>query len=190
MANCMECDEDIDEDCDVCPGCGLDAPVSYRWYRDLYREKVEEAKKNNDSKLLCELYFEAYVDAGMFPDPYVVGDMARELEVLYLELNYHEQLIWLYVFDATSYDLSFLEEPGRKAYLHSVEIKREDLELYVMEELDSVRWTRFRGNAPEDLATRKSELLSKVTSGDLERIVYGMINENMWIDFTTGNKSN
>ena len=28
MADCMECDEDIDENCDVCPGCGLDALVS------------------------------------------------------------------------------------------------------------------------------------------------------------------
>ena len=180
MADCMECDEDIDADCDVCPGCGLDAPVSYRWYRDSYEEKVEEAKKNNNSKLLAELYFKAYVEAGMLPDPYVVGDMVRELEILYLELNCHEQLIWLYVQDATSYDMSGLEDPARKAYLHATKVGREDLELYVMEELDAARWTRYKGSTPDDLVVRKDELLQKVSSEDLVRIEFPMIDENMW----------
>jgi hypothetical protein len=179
----MECDEDIDEDCDVCPGCGLDAPVSYRWYRALYEDKVEQAKKNSNSKHLLELYFKAYVEAVMLPDPYVIGDMVRELEVLYLELNCHEQSIWLYVQDATSYDMSGLEDPARKAYLHATKIEREDLELYVMEELDVARWARFKRSTPDDLVARKKELLQKVSLGDLVRIQFPMIDENMWNDF-------
>ena len=40
MADCMECDDDIDWDVDVCPHCGLDAPVARKWYVNLYEEKV------------------------------------------------------------------------------------------------------------------------------------------------------
>ena len=154
----MECDVDIDEDCEICPGCGLDAPVSYRWYRDLYEDKVEQAKQNNDSKLLSELYFEAYVDAGMFPDPYVVGDMARELEVLYRDLKMYDRLIWLYVFDATSYDLSALENPGRKAYLHTASINRPDLEYHVMDTFDYfISLTEKEENKPDDTEEDREE---------------------------------
>ena len=183
MADCMECDEDIDEDCDVCPGCGLDAPVSYRWYRDLYGEKVEEAKQNNDSKLLCELYFEAYVDAGMFPDPYVVGDMARELEVLYRDLKMHDRLIWLYVFDATSYDMSCLENPGRKAYLHAASIKRPDLESYVMGTFDYFNNRRTQTGTPEDLVERKKELGKMLGNEEFKLIEFPMISKTMWKEY-------
>ena len=183
MADCMECEEDIDEDCDVCPGCGLDAPVSYRWYRDLYGEKVEEAKQNNDSKLLCELYFEAYVDAGMLPDPYVVGDMARELEVLYRDLKMHDRLIWLYVFDATSYDMSCLENPGRKAYLHAASIKRPDLESYVMGTFDYFNNRRTQTGTPEDLVERKKELGKMLGNEEFKHIEFPMISKTMWKEY-------
>ena len=48
MADCMECDDDIDWDVDVCPHCGLDAPVARKWYFNLYEEKVNVAKKADD----------------------------------------------------------------------------------------------------------------------------------------------
>ena len=53
MADCMECDDDIDWDVDECPHCGLDAPVARKWYVDLYEEKVNIAKKANDWKALA-----------------------------------------------------------------------------------------------------------------------------------------
>jgi len=183
MADCMECDVDIDENCDVCPGCGLDAPVSYRWYRDLYEDKVEQAKQNNNSQLLSELYFEAYVDAGMFPDPYVVGDMARELEVLYRDLKMHDRLIWLYVFDATSYDMSGLENPGRKAYLHAASIKRPDLEYYLMDTFDYFNNRRTQTGTPEDLIDRKEELEKMLGNGEFKLIEFPMISKTMWEEF-------
>ena len=82
----MECDYDIDYDCDVCPHCGLESPVSYKWFNIIYKERIEKLKLNNDLEKLAELYFEAYYEAAMLCDPYVLGDMVRELEKIYIEI--------------------------------------------------------------------------------------------------------
>ena len=184
MADCMECDDDIDWDVDVCPHCGLDAPVARKWYVNLYEEKVNNAKKANDWKTLARLYWQAYFESGMYPDPYVFGDMARALEEAYLELNFHEGLVYLYVEDAT-HPVYFgcIEGSARKAYLHAVGSGREDLELYVMESIDGVRERYAKKGTPEDLVERKRELLVKESKNDITMFEYPTLSRNMWDDF-------
>ena len=61
MYDCMECDYDIEgEDCEVCPGCGLDAPVSYRWFNNLYKDKIESAREKEELGTVADLCLEAY----------------------------------------------------------------------------------------------------------------------------------
>ena len=105
---------------------------------------AEKAKKDTDYDKLADLYLSAYIDAGMLPDPYVMGDMARELEQVYLELEYHERLIWLYVEDATHPEWSAITDGARKAYLHATKIERMDLELYVMDVFDYINAKRYQ----------------------------------------------
>ena len=183
MADCMECDYDIDEDCEECPYCGLENPVSYRWFNDIYKEDIEKAKKDTDYDKLADLYLSAYIDAGMLPDPYVMGDMARELEQVYLELEYHERLIWLYVEDATHPEWSAITDGARKAYLHATKIERMDLELYVMDVFDYINAKRYQKSTPEDLVDRKQEILTHLKEGKIKHVEYPMINVNMWKDF-------
>ena len=184
MADCMECDDDIDWDVDVCPHCGLDAPVARKWYVNLYEEKVNIAKKANDLKALARLYWQAYFESGMFPDPYVFGDMARALEEIYLKLNFHEALIYLYVEDVTHPEYyGCIENSARKAYLHALECGREDLELYVMDSIDGVREKYAQKGTPEDLVERKTELLAKDANDEITMFEYPMISAEMWDDF-------
>ena len=184
MADCMECDDDIDWDVDVCPHCGLDAPVARKWYVDLYGEKVNAAKEANDWKALARLYWQAYFESGMFPDPYVFGDMARALEEVYLKLNVHEALIYLYVEDVTHPEyFGCIENSARKAYLHAVEYGREDLELYVMNSIDGVRQKYAQKGTPEDLVERKMELSVKEVGKGSAMFEYPMMSADMWDDF-------
>ena len=60
LADCMECDYDIDYDCDVCPHCGLESPVSYKWFNIIYKERIENLKVNSDLEKLAELYFDNF----------------------------------------------------------------------------------------------------------------------------------
>ena len=55
MADCMECDDDIDWDVDVCPHCGLDAPVARKWYVNLYEEKVNMSEESRRSESTCSI---------------------------------------------------------------------------------------------------------------------------------------
>ena len=185
MYDCMECDFDIeDEDCEVCPGCGLDAPVSYRWFNNSFKLKIEGAREKKDFATVANLCLEAYYEAGMFPDPYVMGDMARELEVLYKQLNFHDRLIWLYVYDATQYEHCALENPARKAYLHTLEIKRPDLEFYVMDTFDYYNSSRTQSSTPSDLVERKKELLSLYKKGEIQDVEFPMLSPNMWSEYS------
>ena len=184
MADCMECDDDIDWDVDVCPHCGLDAPVARKWYVDLYGGKVNAAKEVNDWKALARLYWQAYFESGMFPDPYVFGDMARALEEVYLKLNFHEALIYLYVEDVTHPEyFGCIENSARKAYLHAVEYGREDLELYIMNSIDGVRQKYAHKGTPEDLVERKMELSVKEVGKGIAMFEYPMMSADMWDDF-------
>jgi hypothetical protein len=190
MYDCMECDYDIeDEDCEECPGCGLDAPVSYRWFNNSFKEKIEAAKKLHDFETVADLCLEAYYEAGMFPDPYVMGDMARELEILYRQLNFHDRLIWLYIYDATQYEHCALENPARKAYLHTLEIKRPDLEFHVMDTFDyynSRRTQSSTSSTPSDLVERKKELLSMYKKGEIQDVEFPILSPKMWDEYELG----
>ena len=191
MYDCMECDYDIeDEDCEVCPYCGLDAPVSYRWFNNLYKDKIDSAREEDDLETVADLCFEAYYEAGMFPDPYVMGDMARELELLYKQLNFHDRLIWLYVYDATQYEHCALENPARKAYLHTLEINRPDLEFHVMDTFDYYNAHRTQSSTPEDLVDRKKELIDMYKAGNIKDVEFPMISPTMWDEYDEGTDSN
>jgi len=183
MADCMECDDDIDWDVDVCPHCGLDAPVARKWYVDLYEEKVNSAKEANDLKTLARLYWQAYFEAGSLPDPYVYGDMSRALENVYLKLEFHEALIYLYVQDVTHPEyFGCIENSARKAYLHTIKCEREDLELYVMDSIDAIRQKYALQGTPADLVDRKNELLENEME-EITMFQYPIISTEMWDQF-------
>ena len=187
MADCMECDEDIDYECDVCPHCGTDHPVSYRWYNEYYLPKVADAKEKGDLDRLADLYLQAYIEAGSLPDLYVVGDMIRALEEVYHDLEYHERLVWLYIQDATTFSgLLAIQNGPRKAYLHSKKIGRPDLELHVMEVFDAENARLFRSQesqTPADLVDRKQELIQLRTAGEISDVEFPDLDEDMWKEF-------
>lgn len=182
MSVCMECDEEIDGDTEICPHCGIDAPVAYKWFHDLYSKKVEQAKEAGDLHALSELYFSAYYEAGSLPDLYVLGDMMRELESLYQQLGLHERLIWLYVTDATDEHFHALEQSGRKAYLHAVEINRPDLEYYVMRAFNFFNNRYSETATPNDLVKREAELEKMVENGEFEIFEFPPLSDTMWND--------
>ena len=184
----MECDEEIDYECDVCPHCGIDCPVTYRWYNEYYLPKVDDAKAKNDLDKLANLYLKAFIEAGSLPDLVVLGDMARALEEIYLELGYHERLIWLYIEDATTftYEGCWIDQAPRKAYLHARKVKRPDLELYVMEVFDAENARLHQSKesqTPLDLVDRKQELVALRDAGEINSVEFPGLSEDMWIDF-------
>ena len=186
LADCMECDYDIDYDCDVCPHCGLESPVSYKWFNIIYKERIEKLKLNNDLEKLAELYFEAYYEAAMLCDPYVLGDMVRELEKIYIDLGYHDRLIWLYVEDATHPEWNAITDGARKAYLYAKKTQRMDLELYVMEVFDHANARRYRtteDTTPKDLVDRKKQLLTLYNEGKINDIEFPEFELDMWSKF-------
>ena len=126
----------------------------------------------------------------MFPDPYVMGDMARELEVLYKQLKLHDRLIWLYVYDATQYEHSALENPARKAYLHTLEINRPDLEFHVMDMFDHYNARRTQSSTPESLVDRKKELIEMYKAGNIKDVEFPMISPTMWEEYDKVTDSN
>ena len=95
----------------------------------------------------------------------------------------HDRLIWLYVFDATSYDMSALENPGRKAYLYAASINRPDLEYYLMDVFDGFNYGRTQTGTPEDLIDRKEELKKMLGNEEFKLIEFPMISKSMWDDF-------
>ena len=150
--------------------CQVDCPVTYRWYNEYYLPKVDDAKAENDLDKLANLYLKAFIEAGSLPDLVVLGDMARALEEIYLELGYHERLIWLYIEDATTftYEGYWINEAPRKAYLYAKEIKRPDLELHVMEVFDAENARLHQSKeiqTPLDLVDRKQELVALRDAG-------------------------
>lgn len=184
----MECDEEIEYDCDVCPHCGIGSPVTYRWYNEYFLPKVDDAKEKNDLDKVAFLYLKAFIEAGSRPDIVVLGDMARALEEVYVDLGYHERLIWLYIQDATTFTSEgySIDEAPRKAYLHARKIGRTDLELYVIETFDSYnKWLNNskENQTPEDLAGRKQELVTLRDEGKINEIEFPSIGEDMWNDF-------
>ena len=182
MGVCMECDAEIDENTEICPYCGIEAPVAYKWFNDAYSEKIEQAKQTNDLHTLSELYFSAYYDAGSLPDLYVLGDMMRELEQLYRELELHERLIWLYVMDATSSNGGALDQPGRKAYLHAVETNRPDIEHFVMDSFDFFNNRYSETATPSDLVERKAELEEMIKNGEIGKFEFPEFSDTMWAE--------
>lgn len=110
-------------------------------------------------------------------DPVMIGELRRSLESIYREIQFDEALIVLLVEDATDPNFFFcIEDPGRKAYLHAVEIGREDMELYVMNTFD---WFN-KSEPPADLAERKAELLAKEKDGMLTEFESPGLDGDIW----------
>ena len=104
----------------------------------------------------------------------------RELEQLYRELELDERLIWLYVMDATSPNVGALDQPGRKAYLHAVEINRPDLEYYVMDSFDFFNNRYSETATPSDLVERKAELGEMIKNGEIGIFEFPEFSDTMW----------
>ena len=182
MADCMECDEDIDEDCEVCPGCGLEAPVSYLWYREDYEPAIIQAREGDDPVLLANLLFKAYYDAGSLPDPYVMGDVHGELIELYKEHRMYERLIHQYCIDASNYEYGSPADAIAAVDL-ALELGREDLELYVYQMIDQFNRAYYRREPPEHIIAREKELFEKIDAGELTEIAFPHFDREMWDDF-------
>jgi len=179
MADCMECDADIDWGVDKCPNCGLDFPVARKWYVEGYEPRFNELRASGQLKLLAKEMWHAHWEACSLPDPVMIGELRRSLESLYREIQFDEALIVLLVEDATDPNFFFcIENPGRKAYLHAVEIGREDLELYVMNTFDGFN----KNGPPADLVQRKAELLAKEKAGELAEFESPGLDGDIWDD--------
>jgi len=113
--------------------------------------------------------------------------MIRALERVYLELQYHERLIWLYIQDATTFNGRMAIQNGpRKAYLHSNKIGRPDLELHVMEVFDAENARLFRtqeDQTPADLVDRRQELIELRNTGEINDFEFPELDEDMWKEF-------
>ena len=179
MADCMECDEEIDEDCKVCPGCGLEAPVSGIWFRDFFEPEIVKAREGDDHVLLANLLFKAWYEAGSYPDPYIMGDMFRELVEVYKEHQMYERLIWQYCDDYTNYDHGE-RESAEAAFELVKEIGREDLELYAYQEIDHYNWRTIQRRPPKEITTRKEKLAVKIAAGELTEIEFPDLDIDMW----------
>jgi len=178
----MECDVKIDEDCEVCPGCGLEGPVSGIWYRDYYEPEIVKAREGDDPVLLANLLFKAWYDAGSYPDPYIMANMYRELVEVYKEHQMYERLIFQYCDDYGNYDFGSRE--SAEAALELVkEIGREDLELYVYQEIDGFNWHVYQQRPPEGTNPRKEELAAKIAAGELTAIEFPHLDKDMWDDY-------
>ena len=175
----MECDEKIGEDCKVCPGCGLEAPVSGIWYRDFHEPEIQKAREAGDALLLANLLFDAWYDAGSYPDPYVMGDMYRELVEVYKENQMYERLIWQYCDDYTNYDFGSVRAAEDALNLLK-EIEREDLEWYVYQEIKRFNHATTKRQEPKNTSSRIEELGAKVASGELTPIEFPHLDKEMW----------
>ena len=179
LADCMECDDEIEEDCKVCPGCGLEAPVAYRWYREKLEPAIIKAREGDDPLLLANLLFDAWYDAGSLPDPYVMGDMYRELVEVYKENQMYGRLIWQYCQHYTNYNLGDLQA-AEDALNILKEIDREDLEWYVYQEIKRFNHATTKRQEPENTSSRIEELGAKVASGELTPIEFPHLDKDMW----------
>jgi len=179
MADCMECDADIDWNVDECPECGIDSPVARKWYVEGYEPRFDELRASGQLKLLAKEMWYAHWEACSLPDPVMIGELRRSLESIFREIHLDEALIVLLVEDATDPNFFFcIENPGRKAYLHAVEIGREDLEIFVMNTFDGFN----KSEPPADLAERKAELLEKVNAGTLTEFESPGLDGDIWGD--------
>lgn len=177
MADCMRCDEEIAWVTDECPHCGLDAPVERRWYVESHEPRINELRKTGQNKLLVKKMWEAYCESLSLDDAVMIGELRRSMADFFQEIDFHEGLIFLLVHDAVDRSYFYCIPDGpRRAYLHSVEIGREDLELYIMEEFDGFN----NSGPPIDLAERKSELLKKKEAGELEIHEFPDFDWDMW----------
>lgn len=181
MEICMECDEAIDEDCEICPECGLESPVAYLWYRRELEPDIIKARDGDDPVLLANLLFKAWYDAGSMPDYYVMGDVHTELIKVYKEHQMHERLIFQLCYDATDYE-GGSPKSANEALDLSKDIGREDLELYCYEQFKQFNWTYYRKAAPEEIENRIKEIESKINAGELVRF-NPELDPDMWVDY-------
>ena len=168
MGCCMECDEAIPYDSDECPECGLEAPVAYRWYRESHEPAIIKAREDGDPMVLADLLFYAWYDAGSLPDYYVMGDLYRELNTVYRENKMYERLVFQLCHNYSDYEQGSRED-GEEALALVKEIGREDLELYVYEQIDGFNRTVYHKDPPEHIASRKAELYAKIEAGELQK---------------------
>ena len=186
MADCMGCNEEIPWETDECPHCGLEAPVERRWYVESYEPRLIELRESGQNELLAKKMWEAYYESLMLEDAVMVGELRRSMADFFHEISFHEGLVFLLVHDATDRQFFFCIPGGsRRAYLYTVEIGREDLELYVMEAFDVFN----KSGPPEDLAERKTQLLKKVEDGELEIHEFPHIESDMWDNHLSLNPS-
>ena len=168
FGTCMECDEEIPYDSEECPECGLDGcPVAYRWYREDHEPEIIKAREGDDPVLLADLLFKAWYEAGSLPDYYVMGDVLEELLKVYREHKMYDRLVFQLcqgLLDYVTDDWMHAEE----ALALSKDIGREDLELYVYEQIDGFNWTVYKKRTPEEIAARKEEIRAKIKAGELE----------------------
>ena len=153
--------------------------MAYKWYREELEPAIIEARNGDDPLLLANLLFEAWYDAGSLPDPYVMGDMYRELVEVYKENQMYERLVWQYCDDYSNYDHGS-RESGEAAYELVKEINREDLELYIYQEIGHFNRRVLHKNPPEDIVSREQELAEKVASGELIPIEFPHLDKDMW----------
>ncbi len=168
MGCCMECDEAIPYDSDECTECVLEAPVAYRWYRESHEPAIIKAREDGDPMVLADLLFYAWYDAGSLPDYYVMGDLYRELNTVYRENKMYERLVFQLCHNYSDYEQGSRED-GEEALALVKEIGREDLELYVYEQIDGFNRTVYHKDPPEHIASRKAELYAKIEAGELQK---------------------
>ena len=181
FGTCMECDASIPYDSQQCPECGLDGcPVAYRWYRDEHEPEIIKAREGDDPVLLADLLFKAWYDAGSLPDYYVMGDVLEELLKVYREHKMYDRLVFQLcqgLLDHVTDDWMHAEE----ALALSKDIEREDLELYVYEQIDGFNWTVYKKRSPEEIAARKEEIRAKIKAGELEEFD-PHLDPDMWVE--------
>ena len=156
---CMECDEIIPYDSDECSECGLDGcAVAYKWYREQYEPDIIAARNSGGPEKLANLLFKAWYDAGSLPDYDVMGDMDREMMVLYREHQMYDRLVFQMCYDATNYEGGSPKSANEAMDLVK-EIGRADLELYCYEQfqLDPLQETGSGRNYGSDCGNRSND---------------------------------